>query len=69
MEYDSSKGTAVKMQIIPFPTVHGFTNASYDVMEGGILQTTFQLNVKGNTLLQTLPILGTITSEQGTASK
>ena len=50
-------------------TVHGFANASYAVEEGGELHTTFQINVKGNTDLETLPILGTITSEQGTASE
>ena len=49
-------------------TVHGFANASYDVKEGGFLNTTFKLNVKGTTSLA-LVILGTITSEAGTASE
>ena len=48
-------------------TVHGFANASYAVEEGEILDTTFELNVKGTTSLA-LVILGTITSERGTAS-
>ena len=48
-------------------TVHGFANAVYDVEEGEILDTTFELNVKGTTSLA-LVIWGNITSERGTAS-
>ena len=49
-------------------TVHGFTNATYDVSEGEMLGTTFGLNVKGNSSLPELLIYGTITSEMGSAS-
>ena len=49
-------------------TVHGFANATYDVVEGERLDTTFGLNVKGTTSLPPL-IFGTITSVAGTASE
>ena len=51
-------------------TVHGFANASYDVEEGGVLDTTFELNVKRTTSLP-LVLMGNITSESetGTASE
>ena len=53
----------------PLCTVHGFANASYDVEEGELLETTFELNVKGTTFIILLFILGTITQEAGTASE
>ena len=49
--------------------VHGFASASYDVIEGEQLNTTFQRNVKGTTNLPILNILGTISSKTGTASE
>ena len=50
--------------------VHGFADTIYDVVEGNILQTLFQLNVKGETLSDRLNISGTITAvATGTASK
>ena len=49
--------------------VHGFVNATYNVVEGGILDTLFQLNVKGMTAFFDLFVEGTITSEaDGSAS-
>ena len=51
-------------------TVHGFLNASYDVVEGERLDTRFDLSVKGTMLMFPSPLItGTITSEQGTASE
>ena len=49
-------------------TVHGFANVSYAVVEDKRLDTTFSLNVKGETNLP-LMISGAITSEAGTASE
>ena len=49
-------------------TVHGFANASYDVEEGGVLDTLFELNVTGTTSLP-LVLMGNVTSEMGTASE
>ena len=49
-------------------TVHGFTNGSYDVVEGERLDISFGLNVKGESSLP-LIISGAITSEAGTASE
>ena len=50
--------------------VHGFVNATYDVVEDEILETFFQLNVKGETAYPTLYFRGTILSDAaGTASK
>ena len=49
-------------------TVHGFANASYAVVEDKRLDTTFSLNVKGETNLP-LMISGAITSEADTASE
>ena len=46
-------------------TVHGFTNASYDVEEGGRLDTEFELNVKGTTNFPNLNLLGRIVTEPG----
>ena len=48
-------------------TVHGFAQASYDVVEGERLDTMFGLNVKGSTNLSALDITGAVTSETGTA--
>lgn len=48
--------------------VHGFASAVYNVEEGERLDTVFELNVKGVTNLP-LVILGTITSERGSASE
>ena len=49
-------------------TVHGFASAVYNVEEGKGLDTVFELNVKGTTVLP-LAVLGTITSEKGSASE
>ena len=50
--------------------VHGFVNATYDVVEEDRLFTSFQLNVKGETAYPTLYFRGTIFSDAaGTASK
>ena len=49
-------------------TVHGFARAYYDVIEEDKLETTFGLNVKGETSLP-LIISGVITLEAGTASE
>ena len=59
---------------IPFlyiiAAVHGFANATYDVVEGERLDTFFQLNVKGMTAFPSLIIQGTVTTVAGgTASK
>ena len=49
--------------------VHGFVNASYEVVEDERLDTIFQLNVKGMTNFP-LGIFGTITAMAGpTTSK
>ena len=49
--------------------VHGFVNASYEVVEDGRLDTTFRLNVKGMTNFP-LIIEGVITAMAGpTTSK
>ena len=48
--------------------VHGFVRASYNVIEGDTLATTFSLNVKGRTVLLGA-VTGTATSEAGTARK
>ena len=52
-------------------TVHGFAQAVYTVMEGDILNTRFELDVKGITnFTGLLNIRGTITSlPGGTASE
>ena len=56
--------------IIHILTVHGFAQASYDVVEGERLDTTFELNVKGTTTFPDIfTILGGIISESGTASE
>ena len=48
--------------------VHGFSNdAMYNVVEGEVLNTTFGINVKGNTHFYQLPLPGTITSIPNTA--
>ena len=60
---------SISAAFCPFSTVHGFANASYNVVESELLDTTFQLNVKGTTNVQSLPILGNITSEESTASE
>ena len=49
----------------PVCTVHGFASASYYVEEGEMLDTVFQLNVKGTTNLPNLTLSGTITSVAG----
>ena len=64
----------IKKQIIffvsyMFHSVHGFASVSYNAVEGESLNTTFHHNVKGTTNLQTLSILGIISSEAGTASE
>ena len=49
-------------------TVHGFAQASYDVIEEERLDTTFGINVKGTTGFPNgFTILGEIVSEPGTA--
>ena len=48
--------------------VHGFSNAIYNVLEGERLDTTFRLNVKGETSLP-LVLMGIIALEKGTASE
>ena len=45
--------------------VHGFVNATYEVVEDQLLDTLFQLNVKGITAFSGLNIEGTITAEAG----
>ena len=52
-------------------TVHGFAQAVYNVMEENILNTRFELNVKGTTNFPGLLFIqGTITSVAGgTASE
>ena len=50
--------------------VHGFENATYDLDESSILQTFFQLNVKGETNIGGLIMAGRIAAVPGgTASK
>ncbi|CAI8047950.1 hypothetical protein GBAR_LOCUS26509, partial [Geodia barretti] len=51
--------------------VHGFRQSKYDVVEGGRLDTRFQLNVKGTTQFGGgLVVPGLITTAaDGTASK
>lgn len=53
--------------------VHGFTRAEYNIVEGGRVDTYFQLNVKGETNLtqemRRLSITGRIIAEAGTAGK
>ena len=50
--------------------VHGFVNATSYVVEGGTLDTLFQLNVKGMTAFSGLNFEGTITAAAGgSASK
>ena len=54
------------MVIAIWPTVHEFPQAVYTVMEGEILNTRFQLNVKGMTRFPGfLNIQGIITSMAG----
>ena len=48
--------------------VHGFASASYSVIEGSILDTTFFLNVKGETGLQGA-VTGVINSRAGGTSR
>ena len=45
--------------------VHGFANATYEVVEDRRLDTFFELNVKGMTAFPTLIIDGRITAETG----
>ena len=45
--------------------VHGFVDATYDVVEDERLDTLFQLNVKGMTAFPSLIIEGTITAVAG----
>ena len=53
-----------------FLSVHGFTRSSFDGVEGGIANVSFELNVKGTTQFPTLVVSGTITAEaDGTASE
>ena len=40
--------------------VHGFLNATYDVLEADRVDTIFQANVKGMTSFANVPLLGTI---------
>ena len=47
-------------------TVHGFINASYDVLEGERIDAVFELNVKGEASPAPL-IRGEISVEAGTA--
>lgn len=48
--------------------VHGFVNAKYDVVEEDLLQSSFQLNVKGNTKLNQISVSGIITTTAGGTS-
>ena len=48
--------------------VHGFVNATYDVVEGRILDTFFKLNVKGETELLNFSFFGVITAVGGGTS-
>ena len=52
-------------------SVHGFANATYNVVEGERLNTFFELNVKGETPFGgALVVAGTITTASGgTASE
>ena len=60
----------MSMVIAICPSVHGFAQAVYTVMEEDILNTRFELNVKGMTNFPSLLIQGTITSVAGgTASE
>ena len=53
-----------------YSVVHGFVNATYNVTEGGRLNTLFQLNVVEDTSSPALTISGTITAVAGgTASE
>ena len=56
----------VSMVLPSAPTVHGFAEAVYTVMEEEILNTRFQLNVKGMTNFPGLiNFQGAITSMEG----
>ena len=46
-------------------TVHGFSNAFYDVKEGERLDMVFKVNVKGTTGFSSLLLAGNITSAAG----
>ena len=46
-------------------TVHGFSNAFYDVEEGERLDVVFKVNVKGTTGFSSLLLAGNITSAAG----
>ena len=49
--------------------VHGFASASYIVEEGGTLETTFGLNIKGSTGDKTMTLKGNITSTANVSSE
>ena len=49
--------------------VHGFAKAFDNVTEGDSLNTTFSLNVKGTTRLQSVNVTGMVTSQSDTARK
>ena len=51
-----------------FTLVHGFVNATYNVVENGRLDTLFRLNVKGETAFPSLFISGIITAGAGGAA-
>ena len=51
-------------------SVHAFTKSSFDTIEGGRANISFQLNAKGATQFPTLVLSGTITSvADGTAGE
>ena len=47
--------------------VHGFLNATYDVLESERVDTIFRANVKGMTSLMVLPLLGEIVANSTSA--
>ena len=47
--------------------VHGFLNATYDVLEAERVDTIFRANVKGMTSFANVPLLGTIVTNSITA--
>ena len=58
----------VQSTMCSFPsvcTVHGFSNAFYDVEEGERLDMVFKVNVKGTTGFSSLLLAGNITSAAG----